>query len=494
MLLQIIDFFNKNIKNLKIYEKSFKGNKKAAYFLAKDNSKKFLCSYCENAAEAEDPVDFIEQIGSDIYPDNAGIIKIYNTNHANIEHLRKIFPELLPAPLSTKTSFGFGDRLGLATPGHIRVINDYKNILPVFAQQSVRELTKTKRSFESVLDDASWNVFQEGYSGKWGADADHIKEIVNFKAGIDAGFTMFTIDASEKLNENILNNKNNDYFNGSEIDKKFFNDFKNKYLNKKLAIDGYDFNFNEDNLTKIFLVYKDSLNYIYEVFKFIKGYIHGFDYEVSFDETNTVTMPEAHFIIANELIDNGIEFTSLAFRFPGTFEKGIDYIGNIEEFEKSIKIHGNLCKKIGGYKMSLHSGSDKLSIYPIFVKYTDNIFHIKTSGTSWLEALRVTAFYNPALFRNIYKLSADTFEENKKSYHMSLDKKDIPPTLKNIKIGLLPDVLNDRDLRRVLHIAYEKVLNSFKEELYSTLNIYEQTYFEFLKKLFYRHFESMKVV
>ncbi len=119
---------------------------------------------------------------------------------ANARALRFALPNLQPAPLGLVTSAGFGDRLGLATPGHVRalkhVLADHpeKMITPIFAQQSVRELARTGRSAEQVLADATWGAFEGGWRGPVGADADHLKTPADIDRFAAAGFSFFTID------------------------------------------------------------------------------------------------------------------------------------------------------------------------------------------------------------------------------------------------------------------------------------------------------------
>src|SRR5436309_13717866 len=84
---------------------------------------------------------------------------------------------LRPVTLGLEPSFGFGDRLGLATPGHIAAMEDHSWIQPIFAQQSIREMTRTDRSPDDVMQDA----LKAGWQGKQGADADHLKT----KADVD---------------------------------------------------------------------------------------------------------------------------------------------------------------------------------------------------------------------------------------------------------------------------------------------------------------------
>src|SRR5436190_16862295 len=100
-----------------------------------------------------------------------------------------------PVLLGLLPSFGFGDRLGLATPGHITACRKGK-LQPIFAQQSVREMTRTQRTPEQVMAAAQRGIQQEKWRGTWGADADHLKTREDVKNLAAAGFTFFTIDPS----------------------------------------------------------------------------------------------------------------------------------------------------------------------------------------------------------------------------------------------------------------------------------------------------------
>ena len=98
--------------------------------------------------------------------------------------LRRRLPWLNPQPLGLVSSFGFGDRLGLATIGHIAAVRN-TGIAPVFAQQSVRENTRTGRTPQNVVDDVMWALFETDWRPPWGADADHIKEVGDFPRRLD---------------------------------------------------------------------------------------------------------------------------------------------------------------------------------------------------------------------------------------------------------------------------------------------------------------------
>ena len=102
-----------------------------------------------------------------------------------------------PSTLGLRPSFGFGDRLGLATPGHVEAMRRAgAGIEPIFPQQSIREMTRTGRNAEGVMRDALDGMRKAGWDGITGADADHLKTTADVDATAAAGFTFFTIDPS----------------------------------------------------------------------------------------------------------------------------------------------------------------------------------------------------------------------------------------------------------------------------------------------------------
>jgi hypothetical protein len=113
--------------------------------------------------------------------------------HENAEVLRKLFPFTAPVRvLRQDRSFGVGDRLGIAVFGHIRLFEKY-DAYPVFAQQSIRELNLTNRTFEDVLDAVSFAVFREGFKKGFGADGDHLKTVKDVEYALSLGFSMITL-------------------------------------------------------------------------------------------------------------------------------------------------------------------------------------------------------------------------------------------------------------------------------------------------------------
>ena len=102
----------------------------------------------------------------------------------NAKVLRSVVPWTAPQAFGREgISMGLGDRLGLASPGHIKAIR-HTRVRPVLAQQSMRELDLTQRTYQDVLDAATWAVFQEGYQAGYGADGDHLKKVEHIQAAL----------------------------------------------------------------------------------------------------------------------------------------------------------------------------------------------------------------------------------------------------------------------------------------------------------------------
>ena len=429
-------------------------------------------------------------------------IKIVPLNHQNAEVLRDLFDFTSPAPKGKQgASLGLGDRIGLASPGHIHTIKD-KNIKPVLAQQSIRELELTERDYDDVLDAASWAVFQEGYEKGFGADGDHLKNEEEVNMALEKGFSMITLDGSEyidnsidDLDENEVNNRYKEVKNKENI----IVDLEEKYLEKTFTLEtDTEINFNKERFQRIILTYFDLLNFTEDIYnKLIVPVDRQIDFEVSIDETQTPTSPQAHYFVASELIERGLEINSLAPRFCGEFQKAIDYIGDIDQFEKEYKIHAQIADEFG-YKLSIHSGSDKFSVYPLIGKYTDGRVHVKTAGTNWLEALRVIAENEPDLFREIHNYAMDNYEEATKYYHVTTDFDNIPD-ITELTDSELTELFDHEDARQMLHITYGVIMKAeaddgtylFRDKMYRAWNQYEEEYSQVLQKHIGKHVDEL---
>jgi hypothetical protein len=385
-------------------------------------------------------------------------------------------------PLNLTPSFGFGDRLGLATPGHIAAVKGTK-FAPIFAQQSVRENTRTGRTPQQVMDDARRAVDAAKFDFPWGADADHLKTVDDIPPFVDAGYTFFTVDPGEHVDNSadsdpldVLKRKAALFINWDHLSMLYLDQNSEQVWG----------NFEVVSLQRAVVKYDNAIQHAASMFKRLSELTDAFDFEVSVDETDSPTTPLEHFFIANELTRLGVRFTSLAPRFIGRFEKGVDYIGDLNALDVEMSKHAAVTAHFGTYKLSLHSGSDKFSVYPLVAKHWGERIHVKTAGTSYLEALRVLAKHEPDLFTKIYSLGREHYEMDKKTYHVSAELSGLPNT------DDLPSLLEDFHAREVLHVTFGSALAQFGAELKAALIKYDGAYYDGLKTHFDKHLSLLK--
>lgn len=414
------------------------------------------------------------------------------TNYDNMDALRALFPFTKAKPvLREKRSFGLGDRLGLAGEGHLRVMEKY-DVYPILAQQSMRELNLTNRTYADVMNAASLAVFKFGFTKGFGADGDHLKTREDIKYALGLGFTMITLDTSDYIRGGV-NNMSDDYIINSTV---LTHEEELTYLDKTFTVGNYKISFNEVELKRTSLIYKDSINYATEIYNEFFKNNPDVDFELSIDETATPTELNQHFYIANELKKNGVKLTTVAPRFNGEFQKGIDYIGDIDLFERELKVHVAIAEEFG-YKLSIHSGSDKFSIFEIIGRETAGHFHVKTAGTNWLEAVQVVAVEDPALYREVHKCALETFEDAKKLYHVTTNLANVP-NVDSLEDHELVSLFKNNDARQLLHITYGHILTAekdgkliFRDRLYNVWNKYSDTYASMLEKHIGKHLELL---
>ena len=170
----------------------------------------------------------------------------------------------------------------------------------------------------------------------------------------------------------------------------------------------------------------------------------------------------------------------------------MDYIGDLEVFEAELAKHAAIARAFGPYKLSIHSGSDKFSIYPIIARLTGGLVHVKTAGTSYLEALRAVGQVDPVFFREILALAHERYEIDRATYRVSaeLAKVPTPDALDNAD---LPGLLAQFDARQVLHVTFGSVLDQFGERLMATLQENEYVYYKMLQVHFQKHLAPFAV-
>lgn len=429
-------------------------------------------------------------------------VKICPLSPVNATALRHHFPFTAPVSLQNfPITVGLGDRLGIASPGHLRLLRKHPNARPILAQQSIRELNLTGRNYQQVLDAATWAVFQEDYQLGFGADGDHLKTAAEVKMALDCGFTMITLDCSEHINNNVPG------LTPAEITAEYEHlpmeiraKYEKGYLNQTFDLKDFHIQLDPLELKKIVLIYDQAINHTVKIYQeVILPAGKAVDFEVSIDETLTPTSPSSHFLVAKELTGLGVKIASMAPRFCGEFQKGIDYIGDPKAFEIEFHRHVQIAAHFG-YKISVHSGSDKFSVFPIVGRETGGRFHLKTAGTNWLEAVRIIAQKDPAMFREIYGFALENLNEAKKYYHISAVP-DRVPSLNGLQDADLPKLLDRNDSRQILHITYGLILqaknqnnqNLFRDRIFSLLYHFEEDYNQNLENHIGKHLAYLEI-
>jgi hypothetical protein len=234
-----------------------------------------------------------------------------------------------------------------------------------------------------------------------------------------AGFTFFTIDPSAFVNNDA------DRMSGSQLeaaiasmesDGVFARGWAQDHLNRRFEVSAnLTLSFTPELLDRAAVKYGRAIAHSATMSAAIAKACAGraFDVEVSVDETDSVTSPIDHLFCGLELKRREVPVTSLAPRFIGEFEKGIDYRGDLVAFEKQLGEHVAVAKFCGPYKISIHSGSDKFSIYPGIGRICGELLHVKTAGTSYLEALRVVSRTTPCLLAVIVEFCRGRFDTDR---------------------------------------------------------------------------------
>jgi hypothetical protein len=288
----------------------------------------------------------------------------------------------------TKYSFGVGDRFARQAKAQLRACmlaaQQGVEIAPVW-NKSYREHMTIGSEPGSVRAAADAAVREMGWDKPYFVDADHIRlETVD---GFLESSDFFTIDVAESI--------------GQPADPAEIAAFTDKHedLTGRLTVPGIEapFALTRGDLEKIagqYLLAVQEAGRIYRHIAAAKGEGR-FITEVSMDETDSPQTPAELLVILAAIADEGIPIRTIAPKFTGRFNKGVDYVGDLAQFEKEfaedLAVAAYAVRKFGlpaTLKLSVHSGSDKFSIYgPIrkALAQFDAGLHIKTAGTTWLE-------------------------------------------------------------------------------------------------------------
>ena len=395
---------------------------------------------------------------------------VYDADWQLVHSLMEKVSWLRPRPNPGRPSLGLGDRLGLATPAHVRAVES-GNLFPYFAQQSPAENAVAGRSWGEVLADAVFGVWREGWDRGYGADADHLTTAEDVLAAADAGFVRFTLDVSGEiepvfgLDRQALSRR----FVAIEREVPGANLWRRNYLGKELVLSTGSRRINLVFDERAFLTTAVRLGravdkaagFAAQAGAACRG--RPYEIELALDGARETTTLHEHFFAAREMADRGFPLALFAPRFVGEFKRGAEFKGRPGKFARNLTGHAAVAASVAGHAVSLHDGSDKFSLYPYVGDACDGRFSVKTSGTSFIEALRLAARKNRGLFEEIISGALDALERGELDLQVELDRAAMPS----------PGTLDDEELerfyfnslegRQLLFEAYRVALDNSRE-------------------------------
>jgi tagaturonate epimerase len=409
-----------------------------------------------------------------------------------------------------KYSFGLGDRFGHQGSAQLKAIikaSDHGiDITPVW-NKSNREHMTIGTQPSDVRIEADQVTSDAGFSKDYFVDADHINydTVDRFIESSD----FFTIDVASNIGKKADDTEIKEFLSGVH---KYAGEIKIPGIAKSFSITLQQIT----HIAEKYLFASIKAWDIYRKIEKIKGR-GNFITEVSMDEVPEPQTPVELFFILRMLASENIPVQTIAPKFSGRFNKGVDYVGNPQdfavEFESDLKVIDFAIKEFGlpeNLKMSIHSGSDKFAIYPfigsIIRRYNKGI-HLKTAGTTWLEeviGLAVSGGEALAFVKEIYYESLDLIEELCAPYADVID----------IRIDNLPSkaeaanwdsvrfasairhIPNNQhynsDMRQLLHVAYKlaahrmddyfRLLEKYEKQV--SASVYENIYNRHICRLF----------
>ncbi len=388
-----------------------------------------------------------------------------------------------------KYSIGIGDRFARQGKAQLMALKTARDmgieVVPVW-NKSHREHSIIKTKPIGTFKEATEAVKALSWPHSFYVDADHIN-MKNVSGFIDSS-NFFTIDIADYIGEPAHKEEINRFIKNHE-----------KYLGD-LFIPGIEspFNITREKLEGFANKYLKAIEAASEIYQYIKKSSNEFITEVSMDEVVIPQTPEELLFILSELSNQEIPLQTIAPKFSGRFNKGVDYIGDIKDFAKEFKedilVIAFAISEFGlpeNLKLSVHSGSDKFSIYkPInrIIKELDAGLHIKTAGTTWLEeviGLAEAGGEGLQLVKYIYSKAYLEIDSLCKPYAAVIDidnnalplpekiegwtEKDFVRALKHDP--LCPDY--NINMRQFIHVSY-KIAANFGKRYYNALEKYEE--------------------
>jgi tagaturonate epimerase len=372
-----------------------------------------------------------------------------------------------------KYSFGVGDRFAMQAEAQLKALMKANElgieVVPVWNKSNREHMTihsepaETRMAADAAVKKLSWTK-------PYFLDADHINmsNVDKFVEHCD----FFTIDVADYIGKMV---------DDAELDA--FVHANSKYAGR-FVVPGID----EPFLISVAMLKDIGAKFLFAVKQAATIYRHieskkgagNFIAEISMDEVNEAQSPIEMFFILSAIASEGIPAQTIAPKFTGRFNKGVDYVGDLslfeKEFEQDILVIDLAIQEFGlpaNLKLSVHSGSDKFAIYPVMgklIKKYNKGIHVKTAGTTWLEeAIGLSLAGGDALqlVKDIYAGGLKRFDELCGPYATVIDiDKSKLPTAQAVQqwdgetmastLRHIPDhPLYNLHFRQLMHVSYK---------------------------------------
>ncbi len=372
-----------------------------------------------------------------------------------------------------KYSIGIGDRFGHQGAAQLRAFEQAEargaQIVPVW-NKSYREHTIVGTNPADTRLEADNAVRERNWKSSYYVDADHIG-LKNVDLFLESS-NFFTLDVADFIGKSAGEQEIDSFVRSM---KKYTAEFPVPGVRTTTKV-------TDEDLKAIGCKYLLAVKEAGKIYCYIAGKkgVGSFVPEVSTDEANEPQTPAELFFVLAALADEGVPVQTIAPKFTGSFLKGIDYVGSLEkfatEFEEDLLVIAHAIKTFDlpkNLKLSVHSGSDKFSIYPIVhraIKKHDAGLHLKTAGTTWLEeliGLAMSGGQGLAIAQAVYAAAYDRIDELCKPYEtvIDIDRSKLPSPQKVRSWGsgeyahaLRHDQLDPQfnlHLRQLLHVGYK---------------------------------------
>jgi hypothetical protein len=425
-------------------------------------------------------------------------ITVHDVDSGLLAGLMDSLQWLRPRPNPGRPAIGLGDRLGLATPAHVRAV-ERSTLFPYLALQSPAELAASGRSWTDVLGDVLFGVLREGFRQGYGADADQLRTLQEVEDAASAGFVRFTLDLSPHVGSAAGLDRKELWRRFVQLENELpgADRWRRRYLGRgfdvPLGFKRRTLMLDERTFLQTMVRYGPVWHQFVEMVRCAQAATRGrpMEVELALFAADEQTPPEAHLFLALEAAEEGVPLHGFAPRFSGRFARCVPYKGNPSKLAHNAALHAGISRLADHHVLAIHSGSDKFDALGPLAAATEGHFYLKTSGTSQVEALRVLLREDRGSFEAWCEAALASLREGSALFELDIDPGKLPA----------PSVLDDADLeehflgsahgRHLLCETWGTIPRALRKRLLEVLSQREEAHFEIVRQHIDRHVKAL---